>query len=84
MRVVIKAKQIETTILQLEDTVFLGYNTGSRDPDHFMEPDRRELNRGMINQHPGFVRGIHAYVGAPVARLLPKIELEVLRHRPPI
>ncbi|KAL3447723.1 cytochrome P450 [Aspergillus insuetus] len=65
------------------DRVFLAYNSGSRDENVFECPGRLQLGRKFSKQHLGFGRGIHACLGAPLARLLLKTEMMVLRERLP-
>ncbi|KAL4875367.1 cytochrome P450 [Aspergillus karnatakaensis] len=69
--------------LHAGDRVFLAYNSGSRDNSAFECPDRLQLGRKFSKQHLGFGRGVHACLGAPLARLLLKTELAVLRERLP-
>jgi len=65
------------------DRLFVAYAAGSRDPDHFPDPDVIDFDRPVENPHFGFGQGIHACLGAPLARLLLNIELKVLHERLP-
>ncbi len=48
------------------------FGAANRDPRVFDEPDRFDVGRANADQHIGFGGGIHACIGAPLAR----IELE--------
>ena len=79
--------QKETTVgaytLNPGDRVFLAYSSGSRDESIFECPEKLQLQRNFSTQHLGFGRGIHACLGAPLARLLLKVEFGILRERLP-
>jgi ferredoxin-NADP reductase len=64
-------------------SLFVAYNSGSRDSSKFEEPDRLVLGRQSKTQHLGFGRGVHACLGAPFARILLRTELAVLLERLP-
>ena len=82
-REVLQDTMIGTTELRKGDIVFAAYNSGSRDPSRFENPDEIVLGRKGATQHLGFGRGIHACLGAPLARLLLKIEMATLKERFP-
>lgn len=63
--------------------VFLAYASGSRDPARFDHPDDIDFHRSMQTAHLGFGQGIHACLGAPLARILLRVELDVLHERLP-
>jgi cytochrome P450/ferredoxin-NADP reductase len=71
------------TALHPGDEVFLAYASGSRDEKHFSHPDELDIDRPIRDQHLGFGLGIHACLGAPLARLLLGIELSVIKERLP-
>src|SRR3954453_10183836 len=69
--------------LQAGEEVFLAYASGSRDTRHFATPDDIDLARSWAVLHLGFGQGVHACLGAPLARLLLRVELGVLHERLP-
>ena len=62
-----------------EDMVLL-IGSANRDPEQFEDPDRLDVGREG-NSHISFGRGIHACIGAPLARLEGRIAIEVLLER---
>jgi len=69
--------------LRAGEEVFLVYASGSRDAALFADPDRIRLDREWSAPHLGFGQGVHACLGAPLARLLLRVELGVLHARLP-
>src|SRR3954451_7338681 len=69
--------------LRAGEQVFLAYASGSRDASRFAHPDDVDLDRSWAVPHLGFGQGMHACLGAPLARLLLRIELDVLHERLP-
>ena len=65
------------------EEIFLAYASGSRDARRFAAPDDLELDRSWAVPHLGFGQGVHACLGAPLARLLLRVELGVLHERLP-
>ena len=82
-REVVSPTTIGDTALNKGDVIFVAYNSGSRDARFFERPDEILIDRKSTTQHLGFGRGIHACLGAPLARLLLRIEMSVLRERLP-
>jgi cytochrome P450/ferredoxin-NADP reductase len=82
-RLVTKDVTLGGTQLKAGETVFLAYAAGSRDTTKFSQPDNINFDRDWAVPHLGFGQGIHACLGAPLARLLLRIELEVLHERLP-
>ncbi|KAL2847747.1 cytochrome P450 [Aspergillus pseudoustus] len=83
LRRVTQPTSIGSRKLNPGDRVFLAYTSGSRDEGVFECPGQLQLKRRFAKQHFGFGRGIHACLGAPLARLLLKTEMLVLRERLP-
>lgn len=71
------------TELKPGDEVFLAYASGNRDPEYFDSPEEFDVTRTPAKQHIGFAQGIHACLGAPLARLLLKVEMRVIAERLP-
>jgi cytochrome P450/ferredoxin-NADP reductase len=69
--------------LRAGEHVFLAYASGSRDAGTFARPGQLDLDRAWTVPHLGFGQGVHACLGAPLARLLLRIELAVLHERLP-
>jgi cytochrome P450 len=62
--------------------VWLNFAAGNRDPEVFSDPETFSLDR-RPNPHVAFGFGIHACVGAPLARLEMRIVTEELLRRLP-
>ena len=62
-----------------EDIVML-IGGANRDPEQFEDPDGLDVGRDRAS-HISFGRGIHACIGAPLARLEARIAIEVLLER---
>ncbi|MQA12669.1 MAG: cytochrome P450 [Pseudonocardiaceae bacterium] len=64
------------------ERVYLVIAAANRDPARFAEPDRPDLSRNP-NPHIAFGRGIHACIGAQLARLETRIALAEVVERLP-
>lgn len=82
-RLVTREVKVRGTTFHPGDILLLAYNSGSRDPAHFDQADLLQPRRRPTTQHLGFGRGVHACLGAPLARLMLRTELAVLRERLP-
>src|SRR3954470_4674155 len=82
-RRVVRDTVLGGTPLRAGDEVFLAYQGGSRDSDVFDAPVDLRLDRRFERPHLAFGQGVHACLGAPLARLLLRTELRVLHERLP-
>ena len=82
-RLVTRDTMLAGVPLRAGEQLFLAYASGSRDARRFAAPDEIDLDRSWAAPHLGFGQGVHACLGAPLARLLLRIELGVLHERLP-
>jgi cytochrome P450 len=64
------------------DFVCLAYGSGNRDERQFPDPDRYDIHRNPRG-HLGFGRGVHACLGAAIARMALRIAFEEFLCRVP-
>lgn len=64
------------------DFVCLAYGSGNRDERQFPDPDRYDIHRNPRG-HLGFGRGVHACLGAAIARMALRIAFEEFLRRVP-
>jgi cytochrome P450 len=62
-------------------TLMLLEGAANRDPSEFEDPDELRLDRANGRHHVGFGFGMHACVGAPLARAEGRVSLERLFDR---
>lgn len=74
--------EFEGASLRKGDFVILGWASANRDPEHFAEPERMDLER-RNNPHLAFGAGIHACLGLHLARVEAQIAFQRLWSRLP-
>ncbi|MGH9035569.1 MAG: cytochrome P450, partial [Acidimicrobiia bacterium] len=77
--------EVSGTVIPFDSKVAVGYGAANRDPEVFEDPDRFDIFRDprVLHRHVAFGFGIHACVGAALARLDLRVALEVLLERLP-
>lgn len=65
------------------DEVAFGLASANHDPRRFANPDAFDISRPDANRHIAFGKGIHACLGAPLARLEGQIAIASIVQRYP-
>ncbi|OBB96453.1 cytochrome P450 [Mycobacterium sp. 852002-40037_SCH5390672] len=82
-RVATQSIQIDGHTVAEGSTVFLSIAGANRDPAVFERPDVFDITRANARDHIGFGTGVHACLGAPLARMELNIGLQALFERFP-
>ncbi len=82
-RVATQTLQIDGHTVRKGSTVFLSIAGANRDPAVFQRPDEFDTARANARDHIGFGTGVHACLGAPLARMELNIGLHALFERFP-
>lgn len=75
-RLVRKTTRIGDVEVPAGTNVMLALGAMNRDPRHFENPDELRIDRKNAREHVTFGRGLHACIGAPLARAEGRITLE--------
>lgn len=82
-RVATQSLQIDGHTVPEGSTVFLSIAGANRDPAVFERPDEFDVTRVNAREHIGFGTGVHACLGAPLARMELNVGLQALFERFP-
>jgi cytochrome P450 len=61
--------------------LFIAFAAGNHDPAVFPDPTRLDLHRDNMNKSLAFGQGAHFCIGAPLARLVGRVAIEVVSQR---
>jgi cytochrome P450 len=74
--------RVSTTLAGVEipagSNVVIFPHAANRDPDHFDDPDKLDIDRTNARTHVAFGRGVHSCPGGPLARSEARIAMETL------
>ena len=75
-RLAVERACVAGTTIPAGTVVTVAVGAANRDPAHFPDPDRFDIDRPGVRDHISFSRGAHACLGAPLARMEARITLE--------
>jgi cytochrome P450 len=75
-RLAVAPTEIDGVEIPAGSVVTVSIGGANRDPRHFPEPDRFDIDRTGVRDHISFSRGAHACPGAPLARMEARVTLE--------
>jgi cytochrome P450 len=70
------------TVIPQGEMVLVVIAAADRDPERFPDPDLLDITR-TDNKHLAFGKGLHHYLGAPLARIEGQIAINTLLRRMP-
>jgi cytochrome P450 len=75
--------EVGETLIPAGEQAAMGLASANRDPERFANPEVFDINRADANRHVAFGKGIHACLGAPLARLEGQVAFATLFGRFP-
>ena len=75
-RLAVEPTEVGGVAIPAGGIVTINVGGANRDPRHFPDPDRFDLDRPGMRDHISFSRGSHACIGAPLARMEVRVALE--------
>jgi cytochrome P450 len=82
VRWVVEDHELGGRTIRNGERVYLLISSANRDPDRFADPERLDLGRAP-NPHIAFGRGVHACIGAQLARIEMRVALDRILGRLP-
>ncbi len=83
VRLCTKEATISGVTIPARARIIIAWASGNRDGQQFADPDTLDPDRANVKQHLAFGRGIHACVGAPLARLEAGLAIKIILERLP-
>jgi cytochrome P450 len=75
--------ELDGSVISAGEQAAVGLASANRDPERFADPHVFDITRADANRHVAFGKGIHACLGAPLARVEGQIALATLFGRYP-
>src|SRR5215203_4994231 len=82
-RIALEAVNLDGVTVARGERVMVSLAAADRDPARFADPERFDVSRADANRHIAFGKGIHACLGAPLARAEGEIAFATLLGRYP-
>ena len=82
-RIALEEVNLDGVVIARGERVMVSLAAADRDPARFADPDRFDVSRADANRHIAFGKGIHACLGAPLARAEGEIAFATLLGRYP-